>query len=258
MRENRVKQKLQEGGVASVISGSTMNGDLIEFLGQFGFDGVWIECEHGPVTWEHIGDLSRACDLWGMTSLVRVPTNEPWVITRTLDRGATGIAVPHVNTREEAERVARSAKFGPLGRRGIYAGRQGFGTDDYFQKANDQTLVVILIEEVKAIENLAEILQVPHIDVFLVASGDLAQTMGFTGQMHHPEVMSVVEKALKQIVEAGKVAGANVSEQTIDWYLELGARFMFTQWDTWVAAGAKSFLARLVSQPKSTTAKPQG
>ena len=258
MRENKAKQKLRTGGVASVISGSTMNGDLIDFLGQLGFDGAWIECEHGPVTWEHIGDLSRSCDLWGMTSLVRVPTNESWVITRTLDRGATGIVVPHVNTRQEAERVARSAKFGPLGKRGIYAGRQSFGTEDYYQKANDQTLVVILIEEVKAIENLAEILQVPHIDVFFVATGDLAQTMGFTGQRDHPEVMSVLKEAFKQITEAGRIAGANVSEQTIDWYLELGARFLFTQWDPWIAAGAKSFLAKVTRHPKSVTAKPQG
>ena len=247
MRENKIKQKLLNDEVATAVSGSVMTADMIEFYGQFGFDGAWIECEHGPVTWSQIGDLSRACDLCGMTSITRVPSNEPWIITKTLDRGANGIVVPHVSTKEDAERVVQAAKFGPIGERGIYGGRRSFGRNDFFQKANEETLIVILIEEIEAVENLSEILQVDNIDVFFVASGDLAQTMGFTGHPGHPEVVAVADKAVRQIADSGRVAGTNTVMHSVDRSLELGARFLMAVSDPWLAAGAKAFLDEVSS-----------
>jgi 4-hydroxy-2-oxoheptanedioate aldolase len=217
---------------------------MVDFLGQFGFDGIWLECEHGSVSWEQIGDMSRACDLWNMASIVRVNANEPWLITRTLDRGASGIVVPHVSTKAEAEKVVEAAKFGPIGLRGMYGGRRSFAVSDYFNKANQETLVVILIEEIEAVQNLAEILTVDHIDVFFVAPSDLAQTMGYTGQPGHPEVQAVVDRAIRQIVAAGRTAGANVSDETFEHHLEVGARFFLTGWNQWVGKGAKEFRGR--------------
>jgi 4-hydroxy-2-oxoheptanedioate aldolase len=251
LTRNTVKQKLANGEISTVISGYMVNAEMIEFLGQFGFDAAWIECEHGPVTWDQIGDLSRACDLWKMTSLVRVPCNEPWVITRTFDRGANGIVVPHVNTKEQAEQVVRSAKFGPTGLRGMYGGRRALGVENYFQAANDETLVVILIEEIEALRNLHEILMVDHIDVFFVAPSDLAQTMGLTGQMNHPKVAEAVDGAIKQIVGAGRVAGTLVWDHTLEHYLDLGVRFVMTLWNNWIAAGAKSYLTKVNARSSS-------
>jgi 4-hydroxy-2-oxoheptanedioate aldolase len=89
------------------------------------------------VSWEQIGDMSRACDLWNMASIVRVNANEPWLITRTLDRGASGIVVPHVSTRDEAAAVVEAAKFGPIGLRGMFNGRRSFGVSDYRGQRGD-------------------------------------------------------------------------------------------------------------------------
>ena len=113
-----------------------------------------------------------------MTSVCRVNHNEPWLITRTLDVGATGIVVPHVSTHAEAEQAAQSAKYGPMGYRGMASGRQSYGVTDDYRKANEETLVVVLIEEIKAVGTLHDILTVEQIDVFFVAPSDLAQTMG--------------------------------------------------------------------------------
>src|SRR5215471_16005834 len=96
MRENRIKRKLREGQSVTVVSGHA-NTDMIDFLGQFGFDGVCLEGEHGPLSWEQMLDMSRACDLLGMTSVTRVNIIEPGIIMRALDRGTMGIVVPHVN-----------------------------------------------------------------------------------------------------------------------------------------------------------------
>ena len=246
-RENRVKRKLQEGKSATVVGGLN-NAEIIDFMGQFGFDGMWIEGEHGPITWEHVAQMSRACDLWGMTSVCRVNSNEPWLITRTLDLGATGIVVPHVNTREEAERAAKSARYGPLGYRGMGAGRQSYGVTDYYRKANEQTLTVILIEDIVAVENLAEMLTLDNIDVYFMAPSDLAQTMGHTGGMNHPDVQAVVTRCIAQIVAAGKVAGTVANDDTVEGYIEKGARFFLTSWQPWIARGANQYLSKVAAK----------
>lgn len=237
-RDVEIRNKLLRGETVSVVSGH-LTADMIDYLGQFGLDGIWIECEHGATSWEQIGDFSRACDLWGMASIVRVNTNEHWLITRTLDRGASGIVVPHVSTKEAAERVAQAARFGPIGSRGMFGGRRSYGVDDYHAAANDETLVVVLIEEVEAIQNLAEILTVEHIDVFHVAPADLAQSMGHTGNAGHPEVQATVDRALQQIIAAGRIAGTVTRDETRERFLNMGVQFIYTSWLRWAGHGAR-------------------
>jgi 4-hydroxy-2-oxoheptanedioate aldolase len=251
MRENRAKQKLLNGQIVTVTSGH-QSSDMIDSLGPLGFDAMWIETEHGPVSWEQIGDMSRACDLWGMSSIVRVNANEPWLITRTLDRGATGVVVPHVSTKAEAERAMQSAKYAPLGYRGMFGGRRSYGVSDYFTKANDETIVVVLIEEMKAVQHLAEILTVEQIDVFFVAPSDLAQTMGYIGNHTHQAVQKVIDDAIAQIIKAGRTVGTLVNDDNVGRYLDLGVRFVMTGWPAWVAKGATAFLKQVAAKPTAS------
>ena len=246
-RENRMKKKLSEGKCATVFGGLN-TAEMIDYMGQFGFDGAWIDTEHSPNTWEQIAHMTRACDLWGMTSLCRVNSNEPWLITRMLDVGATGIVVPHVNTKEQAEKAAKSAKYGPLGYRGMAAGRQSYGVTDYYRKANEQTLLVVYIEEVEAVKNLDEILTVDNIDVFLPGPFDLASDMGYTGQPEHPEVVKAVDECVEKILAAGKVAGTLGSEAIIERAIGQGARFLLSGWQQWVAKGATQYLSMVNSK----------
>ncbi|PYO19698.1 MAG: hypothetical protein DMD85_17910, partial [Candidatus Rokuibacteriota bacterium] len=186
IRPNRIKQTLAAGRVATIIGG-TNDPDLIDQLGTLDVDGVWLEGEHGGVDYADLGNLTRACDLWGKTSVVRVMDNDYATIYRTLDRGAQAIVVPHVNSRDEAEAVVAAGKFAPLGKRGMFTSRQGFGVDDYFKTANDQSMLMVLIEDIAAIPRLDEILKVDHIDVFFVAPSDLATSMGHIGNVGHPD-----------------------------------------------------------------------
>ena len=244
IRPNRAKQKLQQGQVVTTISG-LQSSETIDFLGPLGFDAAWIEGEHGPVTWDQLGDQTRACDLWGMASIVRVDANSPSVITRTLDRGAMGIVVPHVNTRQEAEQAAKSAKYAPLGYRGMFGGRQAFGVPDYLERANDQTMMIVLIEEAEALRNLDDILKVDNIDVFFVAPSDLAQTMGHLGNPGHPDVQKAIDDGLARIVDSGRTAGTLVNDDNIVSYIEKGVKFTMTSWNAWVARGAAGFLSKI-------------
>jgi 4-hydroxy-2-oxoheptanedioate aldolase len=247
MRENRVKRKVQQGQCAIVVSGHH-NTDMIDFLGQFGIDGVWLEGEHGPLSWEQIGDMSRACDLWGMTSITRVNKNDAGIIMRTLDRGSMGVVVPHVCTRQAAEQVVRATKFAPIGVRGMFGGRQAYGVPDYFKKANEHTMSVVLIEEIEAVRNLPDILQEDHIDVFFVAPSDLAQTMGHIGNHTHPDVQATIDQALAQIVAAGKVAGTLVNDDNVERYVAAGVRFLMVGWTNWVAQGYREFQRKVTAK----------
>ena len=243
IRPNRAKQKLQQGQTVTTISG-LQNSDIIDFLGPLGFDAAWIECEHGPVDWDALGDMTRACDLWGLTPITRVNANDPGLITRTLDRGSMGIVVPHINTREAAEQAAQSAKYAPLGYRGMFGGRQSFGVPDYFHTANDQTMVIVLLEEIEALENIDEILKADHIDVFFVAPSDLAQTMGHIGNPEHPEVQTAIEQAINKIVNAGRTPGTLASDHNIAKFKQMGVKFLMTSWNAWVARGAADYLQK--------------
>lgn len=244
MRPNRVKQQLAAGGTVTVLMG-LVDADMIDMMGPLGAEGVWIESEHGATDFADIADLSRACDLWGMTSIVRVTSNSEGLIYRTLDRGAQGIVVPHVNTREEAEAVVDAAKFAPIGRRGMFTSRQGYGVQDYFTHANDNTLVGILIEDIVAVENLDEILKVDNIDVFYVAPNDLAQSMGYIGDLSNQKVKQTIDDALSRIVAAGRVAGALATDANVEHNISLGVQVLGISVSLWLHSGARAFLKKV-------------
>ena len=232
------------GSPATCISG-LMTSEIIDFLGPLGFDSAWMECEHGPVDWEALGDMTRACDLWGMASITRCNANDAALITRTLDRGSMGIVLPHVNTREEAEAAVGAAKFAPWGIAECSAAGSPSECPTTCTSANDQTMVVVLIEEVTALDNLDDILKVDGVDVFFVAPTDLAQTMGHIGNVGHPEVQSAIDDGIARIVSAGRTAGTLVNDDNVASYVEKGARFLMTSWNAWVARGGAEFLGRI-------------
>jgi 4-hydroxy-2-oxoheptanedioate aldolase len=238
-----VKDKLAAGQVATILSG-TNEPDLIDQLGTLDIDGIWLEGEHGAVDYADLGNLTRACDLWGKTSVVRVMDNDYATIYRTLDRGAQGIVVPHVNTRAEAEALVEAAKFAPLGKRGMFTSRQGFGVGDYLKTANDQSLLIVLIEDIVGVRNLDEILKVDHIDIFFVAPNDLATSMGHIGNMGHPDVQQTIDGAITKIVQARRVAGTLVNADNIERYTRLGVRAVMTSFFPWIQAGAKTLMER--------------
>ncbi len=105
---------------------------------------------------------------------------------------------------------------------------------------------MVLIEEKKALDHLADMLTVDHIDVFFVAPSDLAQTMGHIGNQGHPEVQAAIDAAIAQIIAAGKTAGTLVNDDNVERYVAAGARFFLTPWTHWVASGAKAYLAKTV------------
>lgn len=214
MRENRTKAKLAAGGWSAGVIVPVAAPALVEVCALAGFDHVLIDAEHGNVDVAACEELVRAAEAAGITPLVRVPVNAPEQVLRHLDTGAQGVVVPQVTTREDAERAVRAARYHPLGRRGLAGTRAaGYGLRgslaDYARRANEQLLVIALIEDARAIEHLPEILAVEGLDAISVGPADLSQSLGHPGERDHPAVREAIAEIVRQGVAAGKPVGMN-------------------------------------------------
>ncbi len=117
--------------------------------------------------------------MFGITPIARVPDQSESTILHFPDRGLPDIIVPHVNTQEEAQ----AGRYHPERYRGVGGGRAhdywvGVSRAESAAWVNSQTLVVPVVEDTRAVENLDGILSVPGVDVLHVASGDVVQSMG--------------------------------------------------------------------------------
>jgi 4-hydroxy-2-oxoheptanedioate aldolase len=231
MRENTLKRRLHAGKAAFGVMCTFPSPAVVEMLGCLGFDWILLDNEHGSITVDTAEACIVAAELTGMAPIVRPVGNRPELIAPFLDRGAWGVQVPHVNTADEARAAVDAVKYGPEGHRGIFSGGRpaGYGfagsTADYAKEANAQTLVCLMLEEVEAIENLPDLVKVPGVDVFFIGSGDLSQSMGYTGQQAHPEVQKLMERGVATIVGAGRIAGCSCPDNLIPKFLGLGVQY---------------------------------
>ncbi|MEX0761350.1 MAG: aldolase/citrate lyase family protein [Dehalococcoidia bacterium] len=212
MQKNTMKAKIKAGQPAFGVSVQFPSPELVEMIGELGFDWVMLDCEHGSITPDTIGPMILAAEVRGLTPIVRPEVNRPEVINRYLDRGAMGVQVPHVNTKEEAIAAVRACRYYPEGDRGLGGGRMadfGFGTStaEHVKEVNAEMLVCIQIEHTEAVENLDEILTVDGVDVFFIGPTDLSQSMGHPGNRSHPDVEKVLDETFAKIHAAGKASG---------------------------------------------------
>ena len=125
-------------------------------------------------------------------------------------------------------------------------GRAAFGAQGSFtEHCNQETMVVVMLEEVEALSNLDEILQVEHVDAFFIAPGDLSQSMGYPGQPGHPAVQAAIDDAVRRTRAAGRAPGVLSTPATVGRYLDLGAQFIYVSLPSLLEPGAKEFLDRV-------------
>lgn len=211
MFHNTLKEKLRNGEAAVGIFAVMNSPDVMEILGLAGFDFAIIDCEHGPMGPESALTLIRAAERRGLTPIVRIPNTLESTVLHFLDIGAHGLQVPQVNSTEMAAALVRHAKYYPVGRRGVAFMRSSdYGMtapEQYFSKANEETLIVVHCENIEGLENLEEICKIPEIDVIFVGPYDMSQSLGLTGQVDHERVEAAVQKALEITRRHGKLCG---------------------------------------------------
>ncbi|MFN3321857.1 MAG: HpcH/HpaI aldolase family protein [Bryobacteraceae bacterium] len=229
--ENPVRKQLKEG---KPVIGATITIPSPEVAAQaanMGFDFLWIEMEHSPITLETARNMILATRGLKAMPFIRVPVNELWTAKRALDAGAIGVIFPFTSTPELARQAADSAKYPPVGRRGAGPGLASFrwaGPESYYDFSDRNAMVIVIIEEARAIENIDAIASTPGIDVLFIGTNDLAFSYGKRGNWEDPQV----KEAIRKVVAAGKKYGIPVGRpaatpELIKRYMEEG--FLFFQ-----------------------------
>jgi len=245
----KTKEKLQAGEVA--LGGWIMMGhpSIAELMAGEGFDWICVDMEHTTNDVRDFHHIALALKGTGCDLLARLPECCPATAKLVLDAGASGVIVPSVNAPEEAARSVSMVKFPPDGFRGAALCRASdFGRDfaGYFRTQNERSLVIVMLEHIRAVENVESILATPGIDATLIGPYDLSASMGLAGRLDHPDVLAAQQTILAACNAAGVPAGihvVHVDRDELQRRITQGYRFVACGLDTeFIMHGCRAML----------------
>jgi 4-hydroxy-2-oxoheptanedioate aldolase len=208
---NKLKARLAAGKAA--VNGwlAIPSGFSAEVMAQCGWDSVTVDMQHGVQDYQSMVQCFQAMQAHPITPLVRVPWNEPGIIGKVLDGGAMGVVCPMVNTAAEAKALTDACMYPPLGKRSngpIRAAMYGEASS-YQATANNEILVIPMIETQAGVDNIDEILSVPGISGIYIGPSDLGLSLGMIPILdrEEPVILGIYEKLLASCKKHGKWAG---------------------------------------------------
>lgn len=212
MRES-FKVRLQAGQAADGCFLQMFHPIGAEIIAQAGFDSVLIDLEHGPGSVLDAIGLIHAVQASACAVLLRVEQNHPVPIKRALDIGLSGLMVPAVSTRAEAEACVSACRYAPRGNRGmaapvVRATGHGASWKDYVAGGADELLLMCQIETPAGVENVAEVADTDGVDLLFVGPFDLSASLGHLGEPDHSVVREAIGKVERAAKAAGKLLGA--------------------------------------------------
>ena len=203
---NTVKQKLAEG--KQVIGGtvSSSDPDIYCAMANSGFDFLWIEMQHSPLSYHEVARMVWACRGAQAIPFIRVPDATEGDIQKATDLGALGIIIPMVDTLEKAKNGVKFAKYPPIGMRSQGGGQYGaLWGSDYRRIANDNIMVVAMVENPAGVAIADQLAALPGVDVVFVASTDLSSFSGL--KQGDPKYEELAANTRDATLRAGKKVG---------------------------------------------------
>ena len=218
MKTNPVKEKLRQGRPSFGTWLSLGNLHASRVLARSGFEWLTLDIEHSAFDWSQAAMIFAAVADGGCVPLARVPEGDHYCIKRVLDAGAWGIVVPMVDTVGQAKIAIAAAKYPPQGNRSVGGGMHALNfsatAGDYYQRANDEILVVLQTESPTGVENAPEIYSLPGCDAIFIGPNDLRFNMrtpdGTIPTTEEHEAM------IQRVVEIGKQVGTPTGIHAMD------------------------------------------
>lgn len=192
---------------------------VAEIMAAAGFDWLVLDMEHSVIDVAAAQEMIQAIDRCGIPSIARLTNNDENLIKRVMDAGATGIMVPMVKSVEDAQRAIDAVYYPPKGTRGVGLARaQGYGASfqEYRRWLGDNAVVVVMIENIKALDEIDALLALPDVDAYIIGPYDLSASMGVPGEFHRPEVAQAIERIQQAGERAGKPGGLHVVDPVLD------------------------------------------
>lgn len=188
MRQNRIKQMWREGKFVTLGWLSIPNGFTAEVMARQGFDALCLDMQHGLTDFSNLWPMLQAVSQTDTVPIVRVPWNDPSTIMKALDMGAYGIIVPLINTAQEAAAAVAACRYPPVGIRSSGPTRAvHYGGSDYQAGANDEIIVLAMIETKEGIANLDAICATPGLDGVYIGPADLSYALGLAPRGDNPD-----------------------------------------------------------------------
>ena len=208
MRENTIRAKMRQGKLALGAYVGLADPAVVEVIGLAGFDAAFIDMEHSAFDLGLIEAMIRACDVTGITSLVRVPENNSKTILRLLDAGAQGIQVPHIAGVEDAMAAVKAVRYAPQGDRGMAgstrAARYGaVSLREHMANSNAEILLAVMVEDKPALDQLADIAAIPGIDLVAIGPHDLSAALGISDP-RDPLLKKTIEDIAATLKKVGR------------------------------------------------------
>ena len=201
-----VRAKLEAGEPVLALTLTTNSIEIAALGATLGFDFLWVEMEHSPITLETLRAIVLATRGLPAPVFARVPVIELWTAKRVLDQGVSGVIFPFTSNPELAQRAAQACKYPPLGLRGCGPGLAESSwpePDCYHDSADRNVVVMTVIEEARAVEQIDQIAATPGIDVLFIGTSDLSFSLGLRGRQNEP----VLNDAIASIADAAKRHG---------------------------------------------------
>lgn len=212
---NRFKQALKDGRQQIGLWNSIPGPLVAEALAGCGFDWVVIDTEHAPTDVPDVLGMLQAMAPYPVSAAVRPAANDPVLIKRLLDFGAQTLILPYIQSADEAQAAVAAVRYAPRGMRGVAgltrASRFG-AVADYTLRAEAEICLILQVETALALTRIEEIAAIDGVDGLFIGPADLAASMGYPGQLAHPDVTAAIEDAIRRITAAGKPAGILTSD----------------------------------------------
>jgi 2-keto-3-deoxy-L-rhamnonate aldolase RhmA len=253
---NLARERLENGEMAIGVGIRTARTvDIAKMMKTAGFDWLFIDLEHGPMSIEFATTLAVAALDTGISPIVRVPFMQHTMATRVLDSGALGIVMPHVDAPEQAREIVDHLKYPPIGHRSLAGSQAIFDfkplpISEMVEAANTALLVIPLMETPTAIANAEAIAAVPGVDALLIGTNDLSAEMGVPGEFGHPKVAAAYETVIAACRKHGKWPGIGGidNEELLQKYIGMGMRLVLAGGDGGFLMAAAARRAALVRQ----------
>jgi len=237
MRRSVIKAKLARNEPVLLTLLHFTDPIVYEMASMMGFDGLWLDYEHHPHGEREVTAMMRAARVGTADILARPAKGEFAKLSRLLEIGAQGIMYPRCDDAAEAAEVVKWGKFYPLGERGIDSSNSdspfhSLLLPEYIKKANEETFMMIQIEDPRALERADEIAAVEGVDILFLGSADFSILSGIVGDYDNPIITKAFERMAKAAEKAGKQWGTvALSTDHAKRMLDMGARLLCTGCD---------------------------
>jgi len=210
--QKQIREKLKNGIPVIGSWQQIPEPSISEILANSGYDWIAIDLEHGSIGATVLPNLIRAIEKYDCLPIARIAEPSEFFCKQALDAGAGGLIIPMIESAEQLDRLIKSSNLPPIGNRGVGYSRSNLYGKNFndFIKNPSKPIIIAQIENIKALQNLDDILNVELLDGIMVGPYDLSASMNMTGDFLNTKFLEAMNEILLKCKEHNVVCGDHI------------------------------------------------